>query len=94
MRRKRKEFGVISILPRRKGNLLNLLKEIGPMDTLLAAHALSIGATVVTGNMREFARVPGLAASHNWCICCLAGHYWKKRSLKEALATTRMNSAN
>jgi predicted nucleic acid-binding protein len=77
MRRKRKEFGVISILPPRKGNLLNLLKEIEPMDTLLAAHALSIGATVVTGNMREFARVPGLAASHNWCICCLAGHYWK-----------------
>jgi hypothetical protein len=31
MRRKRKEFGVISILPRRKGNLLNLLKEIGPI---------------------------------------------------------------
>ena len=39
--------------------------KIGPMDTLLAAHALSIGATVVTGNMREFARVPGLAAE-NW----------------------------
>jgi tRNA(fMet)-specific endonuclease VapC len=50
---------------RRKGNLLNLLREIGPMDTLLAAHALSIGATVVTGNLREFARVPGLAAE-NW----------------------------
>jgi predicted nucleic acid-binding protein len=53
----------ISILPRRKGNLLNLLREIGPMDTLLAAHALSIGATVVTGNMREFARVPAYVAS-------------------------------
>ena len=39
--------------------------KIGPMDTLLAAHALSVGATVVTGNMREFARVPGLAAE-NW----------------------------
>jgi tRNA(fMet)-specific endonuclease VapC len=39
--------------------------KIGSMDTLLAAHALSIGATVVTGNMREFARVPGLAAE-NW----------------------------
>lgn len=31
MRRKRKDFSVISILPRRKGNLLNLLKEIGPV---------------------------------------------------------------
>ena len=39
--------------------------NIGPMDTLLATHALSIGATVVTGNTREFARVPGLAAE-NW----------------------------
>jgi predicted nucleic acid-binding protein len=38
--------------------------KIGPMGTLLAAHALSIGATVVTGNMREFARVPGLAAEN------------------------------
>ena len=28
----RKDFGVISILPRRKGNLLNLLKEIGPIE--------------------------------------------------------------
>ena len=56
---------MISILPRRKGNLLKLLREIGPMDTLLAAQALSIGATVVTGNMREFAWVPGLAAE-NW----------------------------
>jgi len=27
----RKDFGVISILPRRKGNLLNLLREIGPI---------------------------------------------------------------
>ncbi len=27
----RKDFGVISILPRRKGNLLNLLGEIGPI---------------------------------------------------------------
>ena len=35
--------------------------KIGPMDTLIAAHALSIGATVITGNMGEFARVPGLA---------------------------------
>lgn len=36
--------------------------KIGPMDTLLAAHAMSIGATVITANLREFARVPGLTA--------------------------------
>jgi tRNA(fMet)-specific endonuclease VapC len=39
--------------------------KIGPMDTLLAAHAASIGATVITGNTREFSRVPGLAVE-NW----------------------------
>ena len=33
---------------------------IGPLDALIAAHALRIGATVVTRNVREFARVPGL----------------------------------
>jgi tRNA(fMet)-specific endonuclease VapC len=30
---------------------------IGSMDTLIAAHAASLGATVVTSNMREFRRV-------------------------------------
>jgi tRNA(fMet)-specific endonuclease VapC len=33
---------------------------IGPYDTLLAGHALSLGATLVTHNLREFTRVPGL----------------------------------
>jgi tRNA(fMet)-specific endonuclease VapC len=33
---------------------------IGPMDTLIAAQALRLGATVVTHNTREFSRVPGL----------------------------------
>jgi tRNA(fMet)-specific endonuclease VapC len=42
---------------------------IGPMDTLLAAHALSIGASVVTGNMREFARVPGISRSNRDSQC-------------------------
>ena len=33
---------------------------IGPPDTLIAAHALALGATLVTNNVREFSRVPGL----------------------------------
>lgn len=33
---------------------------IGPLDTLIAAHALSLNATLVTNNTREFGRVPGL----------------------------------
>jgi tRNA(fMet)-specific endonuclease VapC len=34
---------------------------IGALDTLIAAHALSLGAVAVTNNVREFARVTGLA---------------------------------
>lgn len=33
---------------------------IGPYDVLIAGHALSLGARVVTNNLGEFARVPGL----------------------------------
>ena len=36
-------------------------------DWLLAAHALSIGATVVTNNEDDFADVPGLKVE-NWTI--------------------------
>jgi tRNA(fMet)-specific endonuclease VapC len=41
--------------------------QIGPLDTLMAAHARSLGATVITGNLREFKRVPQLAAE-NWLV--------------------------
>lgn len=33
---------------------------IGAMDLLIAAHALSLNVRLVTHNVREFARVPGL----------------------------------
>lgn len=33
---------------------------IGPLDTQIGAHALSLGAALVTHNVREFRRVPGL----------------------------------
>ncbi len=36
-------------------------------DRLLAAHALSIGATVVTNNEGDFADVPGLTIE-NWTV--------------------------
>ena len=36
-------------------------------DRLLAAHALSIGATVVTNNEADFADVPGLKVE-NWAV--------------------------
>ncbi len=36
---------------------------IGPLDTLIAAHALSLGVTLVSGNVREFRRVSGLTVA-------------------------------
>lgn len=33
---------------------------IGPLDLLIAAHARSVGATLITRNAREFKRVKGL----------------------------------
>jgi tRNA(fMet)-specific endonuclease VapC len=38
---------------------------IGALDTMIAAHALSIGAVLVTNNTREFERVDGLLLE-NW----------------------------
>jgi tRNA(fMet)-specific endonuclease VapC len=38
---------------------------IGPNDTLIAAHARHLGLTLVTNNIREFSRVPGLKVE-NW----------------------------
>ena len=51
------------------GSIRRHLKEegtpIGCMDLLIAAHALFLGAIVVTDNTREFERVPGLHLE-NW----------------------------
>lgn len=38
---------------------------IGDFDEMIAAHALSVGAVLVTGNERLFRRIPGLAVE-NW----------------------------
>ncbi len=40
-------------------------KNIGSNDTLLAGHALSVDAVMVTDNLREFSRVPSLRYE-NW----------------------------
>lgn len=63
-------LSVIEVLPfdaaagRRAAELRVALERkgeaIGPMDTLIAATALAHGATLVTRNVREFERVPGL----------------------------------
>lgn len=40
-------------------------QPIGPYDTLLASHALSRSLIMVTANVKEFSRVPGLVVE-NW----------------------------
>jgi tRNA(fMet)-specific endonuclease VapC len=36
----------------------------GPLDTLIAAHALALGATLVSNKLEEFSRVPGPACGN------------------------------
>lgn len=48
-----------------KADLLKRGEPIGGNDFWIAAHALALGATLVTGNVREFKRVPGLKLE-NW----------------------------
>jgi tRNA(fMet)-specific endonuclease VapC len=40
-------------------------RPIGANDLLIAAHAVSLGCTLVTDNEREFRRISGLSAE-NW----------------------------
>ena len=48
-----------------RADLKNAGTMIGANDLLIAAHARSLGLTLVTNNMREFARVPKLTIE-NW----------------------------
>lgn len=52
-------YGTIRALLERRGT------PIGSLDTLIAAHALSLDTTLVTNNEREFGRVPRLKLA-NW----------------------------
>jgi tRNA(fMet)-specific endonuclease VapC len=52
-------YGDIRAHLERSGNL------IGAMDLLIAAHARSLSLTLVTNNLNEFERVPGLSTV-NW----------------------------
>ena len=42
-------------------------RPIGANDLMIAAHALDRGLVLVTGNVDEFGRVPGLAVE-NWIV--------------------------
>lgn len=68
-------LSAIDVLPMEKpaeqkyGEVRNYLEKqgtpIGANDLLIASHALSLGLCVVTQNVREFERVPGLRVE-NW----------------------------
>jgi tRNA(fMet)-specific endonuclease VapC len=47
-------YGKLRVALEKKGQM------IGGMDLLIAAHAVSLNVRLVTHNVREFARVPGL----------------------------------
>jgi tRNA(fMet)-specific endonuclease VapC len=53
------KFGVVAAQLARKG------EPIGTFDTLIAAHALACGVTLVSNNTKHFQRVAGLKLA-NW----------------------------
>lgn len=52
-------YGKIRLFLEKKGT------PIGPLDFMIAAHALSLNVTLVTNNIKEFARIPHLKLE-NW----------------------------
>jgi tRNA(fMet)-specific endonuclease VapC len=53
------QFATVAVSLARRG------EPIGTFDTLIAAHALSLGLILVTNNVRHFRRVAGLKTD-NW----------------------------
>ena len=58
-KRAAEQYGKVNAFLREKGMM------IGNMDMLIAAHALSLEATLITNNGREFQRIPNLEVE-NW----------------------------
>jgi len=48
-----------------KADLMRRSLKMGPNDLMIAASALALGATLVTNNTKDFARVTGLTLE-NW----------------------------
>ena len=59
--REAEEYGKIRAILEKRGT------PIGPMDMQIAAHAKALGLTLVTNNVREFARVDNLSIE-NWAL--------------------------
>jgi tRNA(fMet)-specific endonuclease VapC len=72
VRRFLREFSVLPLedsardaYGRLRTSLERLHERIGALDMLIAAHAIALGATLVTNNEKEFRRVKGLRIE-NW----------------------------
>ena len=50
-----------------RAELASAGKPIGPYDQMIAGHARALGLVMVTNNVEEFKRVPGLRIE-NWAI--------------------------
>ena len=59
------DTGAASHYGRLRSELERKGSPIGAYDLLIAAHALSLGVTLVTNNLREFTRAEGLRVE-NW----------------------------
>ena len=59
------ESDAAAVYGRLRAQLEETGKVIGPMDLLIAAHALTLSCTLITNNEREFRRVKGLQVE-NW----------------------------
>lgn len=51
---------IASVYGRLRWSLERTGRPIGPLDTIIAAHSMALGAILVTNNTREFGRVTGL----------------------------------
>jgi tRNA(fMet)-specific endonuclease VapC len=54
------DYAAAEAYGRIRAHLARTGTPIGPLDTLIAAHAASLGAILVTNNVGEFGRVPQL----------------------------------
>ena len=59
------DAGAIGFYATLRAGLERAGTPIGALDTLIAAHALTLDLTLVTDNIREFSRVPNLRVE-NW----------------------------
>jgi tRNA(fMet)-specific endonuclease VapC len=59
------DYAAAEAYGRVRAHLENTGEQIGPLDTLIAGHAVSLGVILVTDNVAEFSRVPELHIE-NW----------------------------